>query len=587
MSDQFIGSYKILKKVGSGGMGQVYLAVHQDVPNLKVVLKVLGDPRMVERFRSEADKLALLDGHGNICQIKHFFNRDDDFVIAMEYIDGVTLDAMFSNDEPLPVEKAIPIIAAVLSTLGFAHERGISHRDIKPSNIMIDKNGNVKIIDFGIAKSDTDPNLTMAGSSCGTPAYMAPEQFNPTDKIDYVRADIYATATTLYTMVTGELPFEGDNPFALRDAKMFNEPIAPSRKNRNISKELDRIILKGLSKMPEDRYATTAEMIDDLKTLSGSQEIRQSVTPPEVRVGDETVSIKTPKPGPSRTRKKLPIVPIIGGAVVVITAAIVIIMLMGGEKGQSVPLPEIYAPKEGVTLRTNTPTFSWQDVFDGAGSFVLELDDNPSFESPSRSEAITRGRFTWEEPLDNGAYYWRVQPISENGQAGEFTEAYAFAIEISEATAPGTLSLNMSPSGTVYVNDELMAGNTSSWSNDLPAGEYIVRVENNKSTQKAFVDTVLLASAGTAEKSYRFTIPQPKPKQTTGSVVVGSRPAFGATVYIDDKEQADLTPFTYIVPAGTRVIRAEMDIDGSLVTRDTTLVVESGETHRVMFDFAN
>ncbi len=223
MEERYIGNYKILKRMGVGGMAKVYLAVHEDVPNLKVILKILDDIRMGDRFKQEADKLALLDGHPNICRIKHFFSHGEETVIAMEYIDGMTLEEKIKSDTQLTLEEAVRIISEVLDTLSYAHEKKIYHRDIKPGNIMIDSSGNVKVIDFGIAKGEADPNLTVAGTACGTPAYMAPEQFDDSEGALNAQVDIYAVGVNLYYMLCGEQPFKGDNQFAIRDEKLFGQ----------------------------------------------------------------------------------------------------------------------------------------------------------------------------------------------------------------------------------------------------------------------------------------------------------------------------------------------------------------------------
>lgn len=285
MENQFIGSYQVLRKIGAGGMAKVYLAVHKDVPNLKVVLKILSDPSLVERFRQEADKLALLDGHPNICQIKHFFSHGDEMVIAMEYIDGTTLDEMIQSRQRLEIPEALKIISDVLDVLEFAHRKEIYHRDIKPSNIMIDVTGRVKIIDFGIAKAKTDPNLTTAGFACGTPAYMAPEQFTPNEKTDYRLIDIYAVGTTLFYMLTGNMPFEGDNEFALRDSKLFNDPLKPRLLNPEISKPLEEIILRAIEREPQNRFGSALEMREVV------EDARRNITNPTVE--EATVAGKT------------------------------------------------------------------------------------------------------------------------------------------------------------------------------------------------------------------------------------------------------------------------------------------------------
>jgi serine/threonine protein kinase len=322
MEERFIGNYKVLEKIGAGGMAKVYLAVHKDVPNLKVVLKVLSNPRLAERFRQEADKLALLDGHPNICRIKHFFNYGDDFVIAMEYIDGTTLDEKVKESERLTVEETLKITSEVLSILEAAHEKDIFHRDIKPSNIMLDKNGRVKIIDFGIAKGKSDPNLTITGTAAGTPAYMAPEQFTPEEGIDYAKVDIYAVGTTMYRLLSGELPFKGDNEFALRDAKLFNEIIPPRKLNSDIPAELEDVILKALEKEPENRYSSIGEMRQSLSLLL-----------PNVQEEATSIQPRVHKPPPVRKPSKKPW-PLIGGVVAVALVIIVLYSLFGPDKEQ-------------------------------------------------------------------------------------------------------------------------------------------------------------------------------------------------------------------------------------------------------------
>lgn len=308
MEERFIGNYKILKKIGAGGMARVYLAVHKDVPNLRVVLKILTDPRLVERFKQEADKLALLDGHPNICRIKHFFNHGDDFVIAMEYIDGVTLDEKVKKNGRLPISESLRIISDVLAILEAAHQKDIYHRDIKPGNIMIDRDGNVKIIDFGIAKGKSDPNLTVTGTACGTPAYMAPEQFTPTENINYALVDIYAAGITLFHLLTGKLPFEGENEFILRDAKLHSEPAKPRKLNPEIPKELEAIILKSLQKKPENRFKSASEMQEALTTLCKEQKKVPT---------DETAALAAYE----ATGKKSKRLPIVAAVVIIIALA--------------------------------------------------------------------------------------------------------------------------------------------------------------------------------------------------------------------------------------------------------------------------
>ncbi len=260
MTDVFIGKYKVIRKLGAGGMASVYLASHRDVPSLRTVLKELGDIQLADRFRREADKLAQLDGHGGICQIKHFFEAEGKFYIVMEYIEGPTLDELVRGDNPPDLLRCLDITRSILGTLDFAHRMGVVHRDIKPTNIMIDRIGQVKIIDFGIAKGAADPDLTQVGASLGSPRYMAPEQFNAAAAIDWVRCDIYAVGVTLYFLLTRDYPFKAASIHEMCEAKRLGLVEPPSRLNPAIPPWLEAVVLRAMAKDPAERYASAAEM---------------------------------------------------------------------------------------------------------------------------------------------------------------------------------------------------------------------------------------------------------------------------------------------------------------------------------------
>ncbi|MDH3889894.1 MAG: serine/threonine protein kinase [candidate division Zixibacteria bacterium] len=407
MNQEFIGSYKILEKKGEGGMAQVYLAVHQDVPNLKVILKVLSDPRLGERFKQEADKLALLDGHPSICRIKHFFSHGDNIVIAMEYIDGATLEDKIKSMNRFEVGEAVQVANDVLDILAFAHQKDIYHRDIKPGNIMIDNVGQTKVIDFGIAKGKTDPNLTIAGTACGTPAYMAPEQFNPTEQANYALWDIYAVGTTLYMMLCGQVPFTDENPFAIRDAKLFNDPPAPSALNSSIPKPLEEVILKSLARDADRRYQTAEQMQDGLSPfLSGGPTKRRTPS------GGMTIQIPPPKPGESKRRW-----------LVVVTVAAALAL--------TAPIYH-YVIKDKSASDQSDP--------DGSGDTTLVIDQtDPPFEPPQGileisvkpegdiyldGSLLKAGADAWMVDVDSGQHIVRV----ENNKATTKVFADTFAI---------------------------------------------------------------------------------------------------------------------------------------------------------------
>ena len=247
MTERQIGNYRILKQIGAGGMAKVYLAVHKDVPNLKVVLKILSSPQHAARFMQEADKLALLERNPNICHIRHFFNHEDELVIAMEYIDGKSLEEMIAEKGKFPVEETIRIIVDLLAALAFAHDKEIYHRDIKPGNVMFDREGQLKIIDFGIAKGKTDPQMTIVGTATGTPEYMAPEQFAGGEHLDYAKCDIYAVGTHDVRDAHRPAPVQGRERVRLEGREALRgsrSPLALRKGNlrgaRQINTESDR-----------------------------------------------------------------------------------------------------------------------------------------------------------------------------------------------------------------------------------------------------------------------------------------------------------------------------------------------------------
>lgn len=558
-------------------MSTVFLAVHQDVPNLRVVIKLLSDPQMVERFRAEADKLALLDGNPHICQIKHFFNHGDDFAIAMEYIEGFALDEYVKKQGKMSVADAVRLTADVLKTLQFAHEHGISHRDIKPSNLMLDKQQRIKIIDFGIAKSETDPNLTVAGSSCGTPAYMAPEQFNPTEGTNYVLADIYAVGTTLYYLITGQLPFKGDNAFALRDAKLFTEPSKPRNINKEIPQELENIILKALAKNPEDRYSSAAEMQQALSGMGIDSKTEALKIPAELTRVEAASSRKT---------GFNPLFIAIPGIIVAMVAAY-LIFFPKGIQAPEIPIPA--EPGNGAQLESSTPILRWSISVGEGGLYELVYADNPNFSDPRTIGGLTKAEYSMKKSLEPGQYFWKVRSVNKDRQRSEFSSAFSFTVPIIEAAIPqGELLISISPNGDLYLNNELKTRGENEMSFNLDTGQYFIRVENSKSRQKAFADTVKILAGEATSRNYRFTFPEKKPKppqEEYGYIRIGSMPKLGAEISIDGERQSNVTPYRFKLKAGRHIIMAVLEVDGRILTRTDTITVTSGSDDKYLFDF--
>jgi len=591
MTEQFIGNYKILKKIGAGGMAKVYLAVHKDVPNLRVVLKILSDSRLVERFKQEADKLALLDGHPNICQIKHFFNHGDDFVIAMEYIEGTTLEDFLKSRKRLAVGEASRIIGDVLDILDFAHQKGIFHRDIKPGNIMIDRKGQVKIIDFGIAKAENDPNLTLAGTSCGTPAYMAPEQFTPTDKVNYTLVDIYAVGVTLYYTLTGELPFKGNNEFAIRDAKIFSDPIKPRALNGDIPKEIETAILKALKKTPEDRFQTCDEMHQILIPYL-------SETPRATVNGDsptETTPVTPrPKTGPPLKRKKRSglIKGLSVAAAVVIVAVLVYFIFPLGEP-EPLP-PEVPVPAELTPPITISPTadtvlppapfvFRWSPIEGEDITYYLELATDTTFSEPIPYTYLTTSELMVDTSLPEKAYYWRVRAEDADGNRGDFSARSSFIVEKPQpVVTEGYLTVKVEPRGDVYLDDKLQKRNTASVRMTLKPGRHTVKVVNDKSNQIQLSREVKITNKADITERFQFTFPDIAPEPELVKVRIGIKvngaSVTGGTLYIDDGKHPLTTPNTYELTAGKHIIRGVITFDGETLDKIDTLEVVKGKT---------
>ncbi len=276
----FAGRYQVVEEMGRGGMGRVYKVVDTKLKEelaLKIIHpEIAAEERIIERFGNEL-KMARKISHKNVCRMYHFEEDEGIHYLTMEFIRGESLKDMIGMMGQLSPGQALSVVKQVCEGLAEAHKLGVVHRDLKPSNIMIDREGNARIMDFGIARSLKAKGITRTGTMIGTPEYMSPEQVEglETDQ----RSDLYSLGVILYETVAGRIPFDGETPFSIALKHKSEKPQDPREINPQIPENISRMIMRCLEKDREKRYQTAEELLSELNKIEEGIPTEERVIP--------------------------------------------------------------------------------------------------------------------------------------------------------------------------------------------------------------------------------------------------------------------------------------------------------------------
>ncbi|HEX8208527.1 MAG TPA: Stk1 family PASTA domain-containing Ser/Thr kinase [Solirubrobacteraceae bacterium] len=347
------GRYRLVNRLGSGGMADVWCAEDLQLGR-QVALKLLHrrfaeDEEFVERFRREASSAAGLQ-HPNVVSVYDRGEYDGTYYIAMEFLEGSTLKDVVKSEGPLAPARAIELAIQILRAARFAHKRGIIHRDLKPHNVIVDGEGRAKVTDFGIARAGAS-DMTETGSILGTAQYLSPEQAQ--GHAVSAQSDLYAIGIVLYEMLTGTLPFDGDSAVTIALKQVSEPPLPPSRLNPAVPLDLEAVVLRALSKEPQQRFADADEFIAALEAVraglgepGGAATTAFMAVPPTGAVVEEEVVYAEPleeERGPRWWLWGLL-------AVLLVAAAIAAALLLAGEDERSVP--NVVGAQEDAAVQT-------------------------------------------------------------------------------------------------------------------------------------------------------------------------------------------------------------------------------------------
>ena len=587
--DQVVsGRYRVLRKLGGGGMADVYLCEDLTLGRrvaLKVLLqRFLNDATFVERFRREAKAAAGLN-HPNLVSIYDWGEVDGTYYIVMEYVEGETLKELIRRRGRLGGNDAVHIALQLLAAIDFAHRAAIVHRDIKPQNVMLDRNGNVKVMDFGIARAG-DSGMTEAGSILGTAQYLAPEQARglPVDE----RSDLYSVGIVLYEMLTGSVPFKGDSAVTVALKHVNEMAPEPAQLVPGMPYSLNQIVMKAIAKDPDLRYQDAAQFARDLRSaLSGGPVVAAAYDrgTEATRLMGAGAAAGTAAgaatsvmsgggggyaPEPRRRRRWPWIVAIVILLLVIAAAAYGIASMMGGggdpvpsvvgksqgeavaaleQAGFKTSVQEEYsdkygkgivtrqAPTGGTELRAGETVDLW--VSKGTETVTLEdfkgwtpdevlawLKDNGLLgaQKSGKSESVPDGQVYKQDPVAGST-------VNKGDQI-----TYWVSSGKPQATVPDLSGMTQADAQTALTDAKLTLGNvTTEPSTDVASGQVMRQdpAAGTKAAQGTAVDIVVSSGSPTPSVS-----PSPSPTETAAGVTVPNVYGMDSTSATDELQQA-------------------------------------------------
>ncbi|MGD2245742.1 MAG: protein kinase [Candidatus Aminicenantes bacterium] len=562
----FAGRYHIIEELGRGGMGKVYKVFDKELKE-KMALKLLrpeiaADEKMTERFRNEL-KFARKITHKNICRM-YDFNKDlENSYITMEYVSGEDLKSSVTRMGPLSAGKTVFLARQICEGLAEAHKLGVIHRDLKPQNIMIDRAGNIRIMDFGIARSAQAKGVTATGMMIGTPEYMAPEQVEGKD-VDQ-RADIYSLGVILFELLTGTVPFEGDTPITVAIKHLKDEAPEPKTLNATVPDDMNKVVLKCLEKDRTKRYASVEELLSELDKIEKGVPITDRIIPDKkpTPVGETSFLGGYIREKPQIKKYLIPVFAVIAVGIL----AIALIKLLPLQKSSESLLPPPPPPlQEGKLVVNSVPSEA-----------AVYIDGNQLGITPVTS------------PLSPGKHSLRIEKSGYEEITEEIEIVSAQTVEKKytlariqtkpQLTRKLNVKISTIPSpANIYINDLFVSN--SPFSGEYERGRYTIRIE--KQGYSSIEEEIDLRS--NFSKMYRL-------KRTYGWFSISAHPY--AEVEIDGKpigkpgERVPPVKVVRVTSGPHRIKFILKDYSAQEITAEREESVQPEETKRVHHKFEN